>query len=146
MRGVKAMVPAKEQTNMLKRSRPVSPFLNYRWQYTNTLSLLHRFTGIALSLSFLLLSYWIIATASGPLSYARATNLLSHPIVQGLLAFVLIAFVYHFCNGIRHLIWDAGFGLERRQARRSAWMVVLATLAISMALVCIMRFLGRGMP
>jgi succinate dehydrogenase / fumarate reductase cytochrome b subunit len=129
---------------MLNRPRPLSPFLHYRWQYTNTLSLLHRLTGIALSLSFLLLVYWVIATASGPAAYARATVLFSYPLMQGLLALVLIAFAYHFCNGIRHLVWDAGFGLERRQARRSAWIVLLATILVSVVVAGLVLFGGRG--
>ena len=127
---------------MLKLPRPLSPFLQYRWQYTNTLSLLHRATGIILSLGFLLLVYWVIAIAGGPAAYARAATLFSHPLVQGLLALVLVAFAYHLCNGIRHLVWDAGFGLERREARRSAWIVVLATIVI-FAVVSSIVFFGQ---
>lgn len=128
---------------MRERPRPLSPFLHYRWQYTNTLSILHRVTGIILSLGFLLLVYWVIAIAAGPAEYARAAILFSHPLMQGVLALALVAFAYHFCNGIRHLIWDAGFGLERREARRSAWIVVLATILLSVVVGSIV-LLGRG--
>ena len=129
---------------MLERSRPLSPFLNYRWQYTNTLSILHRASGIILSGAFLLLVYWITAITRGPEAYARAAILLSHPLFKVLLALGLVAFAYHFCNGIRHLFWDAGFGLERREARRSAWIVAVATVVI-VAAVGVLVFLGdRG--
>lgn len=128
---------------MLERQRPLSPFLNYRWQYTNTLSIAHRASGILLSGGFLLLSFWITAIARGPVAYARAALLLTHPFSKVLLALGLVTFVYHFCNGIRHLVWDAGFGLERREARRSAWIVGLATVLI-VALLGVLVFLGRG--
>ena len=45
------------------------------------------------------------------------------------------SFVYHFCNGIRHLVWDAGYGFERAQARRSAAVVVAAALLLTVVVV-----------
>jgi succinate dehydrogenase / fumarate reductase cytochrome b subunit len=129
---------------MLKRSRPLSPFLHYRWQYTNTLSILHRATGIILAGGFLLLVYWLTAIASGPVAYARASRVLSHPSFNVLLAFGLVAFAYHFCNGIRHLLWDAGFGLERREARRSGWVVAVATVLIIVLVGCVVFIWSPG--
>lgn len=129
---------------MLERARPLSPFLHYRWQYTNTLSILHRATGVILSGGFLLLVYWITAIARGPVAYARVALLLSHPLFKGLLALGLVAFAYHFCNGIRHLCWDAGFGLERREARRSAWIVAVATMLIVTGVGCVLFVGSRG--
>src|SRR5260370_42694976 len=87
-----------ERSHMLEGSRPLSPYLHYRWQYTNTLSILHRATGIILSIGFLLLVYGITAIASGPAAYARAAILLSYPVGKALLGFVLLAFAYHLCN------------------------------------------------
>lgn len=130
----------------MERSRPLSPFLHYRWQYTNITSILHRLTGIVLSVGFLLLVYWITAIPRGPDAYGRAVRLLSHPFLKWLLAVLLTAFAYHFCNGIRHLLWDAGFGLERREARRSAWIVVAGTLLIVAVLGGALFFGYRGVP
>jgi succinate dehydrogenase / fumarate reductase cytochrome b subunit len=127
----------------MARSRPLSPFLHYRWQYTNITSILHRLTGIVLSVGFLLLVYWITAIPRGPDAYVRAVQLLSHSFLKWLLAVLLTAFAYHFCNGIRHLLWDAGFGLERREARRSAWIVVAGTLLI-VAMLGSALFFGYG--
>ena len=127
----------------MARTRPLSPFLHYRWQYTNTSSILHRLTGIALSVGFLLFVYWITAIPRGPDAYARAVRLLSHPFLKGLLGILLTAFAYHFCNGIRHLLWDAGVGLERRKARRSAWIVVAGTFLIVAVLGSVL-FFGYG--
>jgi succinate dehydrogenase / fumarate reductase cytochrome b subunit len=128
---------------MLERSRPLSPFLHYRWQYTNTLSILHRITGVVLSFGYLVLVYWIIALARGAAAYERAQATLGHPVFRVLLALALIAFAYHFCSGVRHLFFDAGIGLERREARRSAWIVGLGTVLLAATVACVL-VLGRG--
>ena len=67
---------------MAQRARPLSPFLHYRWQYTNTLSILHRITGVLLSLGFFLLVYWLAAAAAGPERYAGGSGMLGSPLVQ----------------------------------------------------------------
>lgn len=115
---------------MLERPRPLSPFLHYRWQYTNTLSILHRLSGLFLSGGFVVLVYWITSLGRGPAAYERASVLLANPLVKMLLKVGVVALAYHVSNGIRHLLWDAGFGLERREARRSARIVVVATILI----------------
>ena len=130
---------------MVERTRPLSPFLHYRWQYTNTLSILHRATGIILSGGYLVLVYWLIALACGPSAYGGALTVLGHPLFKVLLGLGLLAFGFHFCNGIRHLFWDAGIGLERREARRGAWIVGLGTLLIATIVAGVLA-LGRGAP
>jgi succinate dehydrogenase / fumarate reductase, cytochrome b subunit len=57
------------------RPRPLSPFLHYRWQYTNTLSILHRLSGIALTAGFMLLILGLVAIASGASAYSRVVRL-----------------------------------------------------------------------
>ena len=131
---------------MLERSRPLSPFLHYRWQYTNTLSILHRVTGIILSAGFFLFVYWITAIASGPAAYARAVLVFSHPVGKALLGLALLAFIYHFCNGIRHLLWDAGFGLERKQAKRSAWIVAAVSIVLTIVFAYFTFLTGAHTP
>jgi len=128
---------------MAMRPRPLSPHLQvYRPQYTMVLSILHRATGVVLSVGLLLLAYWLLALASGPLEYARATRLVSSPLGLLVLAGFTLAFWYHFCAGIRHLVWDSGRGFEKAAARRSALIVVVAALALTAASVAAM--LGFG--
>src|SRR6185369_16804189 len=110
--------------------RPLSPHLGvYKFMYTMTLSILHRLTGVAATVGFLLFTWWLMALASGSAAYAAAMRGLSTPLVKLLLVGFTFSFVYHFCNGIRHLVWDTGRGLERAQARRSGALVVVAALA-----------------
>jgi succinate dehydrogenase / fumarate reductase cytochrome b subunit len=111
--------------------RPLSPHLSvYKFKYTLMTSILNRFTGVGLSVGLLLLVYWLMAVASGAHAQARATRLLSLPLMKLVYAALIIAFCYHLSAGIRHLVWDTGRGLERAQAQRSAWLVVGVSLAL----------------
>lgn len=115
-----------------RSARPLSPHLQvYRWQYTMTLSILHRITGCALSVGLVLFVYWLLSIANGPQAYARAMECFSHPIIRVLLVGFSFAFFYHFANGIRHLVWDTGHGLERRAARTSGWVAFLSAVAVT---------------
>jgi len=117
-------------------ARPLSPHLSvYRFAYTMTLSILHRATGLALSLGLLMLACWLTAAAVGPDAYARLTGVLGHGPFQLVLAGWLVAFVYHFGAGIRHICWDLGYGFEKAQARRSGRWLVIGVVAVSAVLV-----------
>ena len=112
--------------------RPLSPHLGvYKFMYTMSLSILHRITGLAATLGFLLFAWWLMALAGGPETYARVMRLLDTPVAKLVLVGFTFAFVYHFCNGIRHLVWDTGHGLERAQARRSGALVIVLALLLT---------------
>ncbi|HTU68514.1 MAG TPA: succinate dehydrogenase, cytochrome b556 subunit [Steroidobacteraceae bacterium] len=120
----------------MSQPRPLSPHLGvYKFMYTMSLSILHRITGVAAAFGFLALVWWLMALASGPEAYARAMTCLSTPLAKLLLVGFTFAFVFHFCNGIRHLVWDTGRGLERAQARRSAALVIVAALVLTALIV-----------
>ena len=103
----------------------------YRWQYTNTLSILNRVTGVALTVGLLLLVYWLVAAASGEQAYATAQRVFAHPITKLALVVFSFAFFYHLTNGVRHLVWDTGHGLERRSARLSGWVAFLGSIVLT---------------
>jgi succinate dehydrogenase / fumarate reductase cytochrome b subunit len=119
---------------MATPERPLSPFMHYRWQYTNTTSILHRITGILLSLCFFVLVYWLAAAAGGPERYAAAMQCIGSPLVQVLLAGGLFSFCYHLLNGIRHLFFDAGYGFELAVARRTGWAAFIGSLVLTAVL------------
>lgn len=94
-------------------SRPLSPHLQiWRYHATMAASITHRFTGVALYGGTLLIAVWLFALASGPDAYA-AVEAVAFSIPGQILLFLwAVAILYHFANGIRHLIWDgpgAGF-------------------------------------
>lgn len=103
-------------------------------RYTLASSIFNRFTGVGLSLGLLLLVYWLMAVAGGARAQERAMQRLSQPAAKLLYAALIVAFCYHLVAGIRHLIWDTGRGLERAQARRSAWLVMVLSLALVLAI------------
>jgi succinate dehydrogenase / fumarate reductase cytochrome b subunit len=109
--------------------------MNYRWLYTNTLSILHRITGVLLSAAFLLFVYWLAALAAGPESYARALEWLGSIPVQLVLVLALASFCYHLLNGIRHLFFDFGLGFELPVARRTGLAVAVGAVLLTV-LVC----------
>ena len=120
---------------MAERPRPLSPFMNYRWMYTNTLSILHRITGLLLAGAFLLFVYWLAALAGGPDAYARALACLGSTPAQLILVLALAGFCFHLLNGIRHLFFDLGLGFELPVARRSGLAVAVGAVLLTV-LVC----------
>jgi succinate dehydrogenase / fumarate reductase cytochrome b subunit len=128
--------------------RPLSPHLGvYKFMYTMSLSILHRITGCAAAVGFLLFVWWLMALASGPDAYASAMHSLSSPFAKLLLVGFTFSFVYHFCNGIRHLVWDTGRGLERAQARRSGAVVIVSALLLTAVVIWFAcRAMGFSVP
>ncbi len=112
--------------------RPLSPHLQiYRPEITSVLSILHRATGLGLSLGLLVLAYWLMAAAGGEADYADAAALLGSGWAKICYAGWAFCFFYHLANGIRHLFWDMGIGLEPAQYRVSGWTVVLTSAAVT---------------
>ncbi len=90
-------------------------------------------TGIALVPGTILLLYWLGAAAAGAEAYATAKWLIGTWIGRLCLLGWTFSLLYHLCNGIRHLVWDLGYGFELNQARASSAVVILATAALTLA-------------
>lgn len=130
---------------MAQPQRPLSPFMQYRWQYTNTTSILHRITGVLLSLCFFALVYWLAAAAGGADRYEDAVETLRSLPVQLLLFGGLFSFCYHLLNGIRHLFFDAGHGFELPVARKSGWAAFIGAVVLTVGLwIALAASLGGG--
>ena len=109
--------------------RPLSPHLQvYKPQLTSVLSILHRATGMALSVGALYLALWVICAAANPMAYALFQSFNTSILGRIVLGGWLFCAFYHLCNGIRHLFWDAGYGFELKDAYRSGWIVVAVAL------------------
>jgi succinate dehydrogenase / fumarate reductase cytochrome b subunit len=117
---------------MISDPRPLSPHLQiYRWQLTSVLSILHRMTGIALAVGAILLVSWFGAAADGPGPFATMQKFLGSWIGFLLLFGWSVALFYHLCNGIRHLVWDTGHGLDLKSVYASGWAVLVATAVLT---------------
>jgi len=119
--------------------RPLSPHLQiYKPQLTSLLSITHRGTGVFLSLGALLLTCWLVGLATSE----EAFNNLQQYTTAWYGKILLIAFVFslyfHLVNGVRHLFWDAGLGLEISTTYKSGYTVI----AVSIILTAVTLVLG----
>ena len=120
---------------MPQNARPISPHLQiYRWPLARALSILHRATGIVLSLGSLLIAYGLIALASGDATW----NDLRNCAASWLGLIVLIgwswALSFHLINGIRHLLQDAGWGYAIETFVRNSWISVIGSFFLTAAI------------
>jgi succinate dehydrogenase / fumarate reductase, cytochrome b subunit len=116
--------------------RPLSPHAGvYKFKYTIVSSFLNRLTGIAFSLGLIPFAYWLMAIASGRAAYDEAAVVLSSSLFKLIYVGLAFSFSYHLVAGIRHLIWDTGRGLEKRQSQQSAWLVIIVALVLTAALI-----------
>jgi succinate dehydrogenase / fumarate reductase cytochrome b subunit len=105
---------------MARSERPLSPHLQiYRWYFTMALSIGHRVTGIAMALGLLLLTWWLLALASGPGAFATVQAAMHSWVGAPVLFVYTFVVFYHMGNGVRHLVWDAGYGLDPTTAYQS---------------------------
>lgn len=117
-----------------KHTRPLSPNIQiYRPQLTSVLSIANRITGVVLSVCAVVLVIWLIAAASGPEAYALFQGPFGSWPGKILLLGATFSFFLHLCGGIRHLVWDTGRGFELRQIYGSGWIVVAASVALTLA-------------
>jgi succinate dehydrogenase / fumarate reductase cytochrome b subunit len=112
--------------------RPLSPHLQvYRLPLAAWLSITHRITGIGLTLGTLLLTWWLVSAAYGANAYAVATDFIGSPLGYLLMFGFSVALFYHLCNGIRHLLWDAGKNFEIAQTNRGNVIVLIGTAVLT---------------
>ena len=117
---------------MNSTNRPLSPHLQiYRLPLVALLSITHRITGVALSAGTILLAIWLGSAAYGPEAYDQVSACLASPFGLIVLFGFSAAFYYHLCNGIRHLVWDAGRGFELPIVARSNMLVLLGTVVLT---------------
>lgn len=117
---------------MANRERPLSPHLQvYRWQVQTVTSIVHRTTGIILSVGNLLIVCGLLSLAAGPESWANFTAF-----TRSILGFLIMfgwswALAFHLINGIRHLVQDAGMGYRIESFIRSSWISVFGSLVLT---------------
>jgi succinate dehydrogenase / fumarate reductase cytochrome b subunit len=113
-------------------NRPLSPHLQvYRLPLTAQLSILHRITGVGMVLGAVLVVWWFVAAVYSPGYFATADWLLTSWLGTVIMVGSLWALAYHFCNGIRHLVWDAGRNFDLAGAQRSNLMVIAGSVVLT---------------
>lgn len=119
---------------MPQADRPLSPHLQvYRLQWTMVLSILHRFTGVALGAGLVLLAWWLVAAATSPEAFALARGFTGSILGRTVLLGFTFSMFYHLCNGILHVARDFGIGLDLRAAHASGRIVLVLSVALTLA-------------
>jgi succinate dehydrogenase / fumarate reductase, cytochrome b subunit len=122
--------------------RPLSPHLQvYKMQITTALSILHRITGVALAVGSLFMVCWLVSAASSPEAYYGVRDFTVSWLGRLLMFGWTAALIYHLCNGVRHLAWDAGFGFEEGEYKATG-LAVLAATAIGTVLIWLVLLIG----
>ena len=135
------MYNLKNGTNM-SRQRPLSPHLQiYKPQLTSLLSILHRATGVALSIGSVILVSWVVALSLGETAYSSYSMIINSWFGKLVLFGFTFGLFYHLSNGIRHLFWDAGYGYDLKVAYTSGTLVIITSLTLTIATWFIVLFL-----
>jgi succinate dehydrogenase / fumarate reductase cytochrome b subunit len=117
---------------MTPAKRPLSPHIQvYQPQLTAVLSITHRVTGVALCAGTLLLVWWLVAAATGPEAFATAQGFIGSWFGTFLMFGWTVSLFYHLANGVRHLVWDMGYGFDLDSAYRSGYAVLAATAVLT---------------
>ena len=111
---------------------PLSPHLQiYRWHISSLLSIIHRISGVINLLALILIFFWLLG-----LSFSESNYELFLLIINGFFGkFILIGFTwsmsFHILSGIRHLVWDLGYGFEIKTANISGIIVIICSLVLT---------------
>ena len=121
---------------------PLSPHLQiYRWHISSLLSITHRISGVINLLALILIFFWLLGLSFGESNYELFLLIINSFFGK----FILIAFTwsmsFHILSGIRHLVWDLGYGFEIKTANISGIVVILFSLVSTI----IFWLLGRGL-
>ena len=117
---------------MADTQRPLSPHLQiYKRQVQMMTSIVHRATGIALAVGSLMVVGGLLHLAAGEDSFNHFKSIIGSPLGMVLLIGWSWSLFYHLCNGIRHLIQDAGLGYEIPQFVRSSWLSVAGSIVLT---------------
>jgi len=113
-------------------NRPLSPHMTiYRPQINSVMSILHRITGVGMLLGAALIVWWFLAASTSPEYFEVVDGLLNSWIGGLVMIFSCFALWYHFCNGIRHLVWDIGFGFEIPEIIQSGYVVLVGAVVLT---------------
>ena len=113
-------------------NRPLSPHLTiYRPQITSISSILTRITGNALLITSFLVVWWFLAAATSEEYFNVANGVLTSWFGDLVMTLSVLGLWYHTLAGIRHLIWDNGYGLELQTAENLGWACVIGSVVLT---------------
>ena len=113
-------------------NRPLSPHLTiYRPQLNSITSILVRITGNAMIVGAIMVVWWLMAAASGPDYFASIDGFVTSFFGDLVMALSVLGLWYHALGGLRHLVWDAGYGLDVETADKMGWGMLIGSVALT---------------
>lgn len=113
--------------------RPLSPHLTiYKPMATMVMSILHRITGAALYFGTLLLAAWLIAAATDYETFSWVSWFFNSWAGRIVLFGYTWALLHHMLGGIRHFIWDMGFGFDKHFATKMALASAAGSITLTL--------------
>ena len=117
---------------MTDNQNPLSPHLQiYRWHISSLLSITHRISGVINLLALILIFFWLLGLSFGENNYELFLLIINSFFGK----FILIGFTwsmsFHILSGIRHLVWDLGYGFEIKTANISGIIVIICSLVLT---------------
>ena len=111
---------------------PLSPHLQiYRWHISTLVSITQRISGVINLFALSLIFFWLILLSLGENNYELFLLIINSFFGK----FILIAFTWAMCfhalSGIRHLVWDLGYGFEIKTANISGIIVIISSLILT---------------
>ena len=115
------------------KPRPLSPHLEvYRMTLTMAMSIVHRITGVGLYIGVALLAWFLLALSGDATSFATFSGFIRSVIGQLLLLGFTWALFHHMLGGVRHALWDAGYGLDHPLRERLAQFTLVGGIALTL--------------
>ena len=108
------------------------------------MSVVHRATGVALYFGTLLLAWWLIAAASGPAAYAHVQAFTGSLIGRLIVFGYTWALMHHLLSGVRHFIWDVGYGFKPAEREALTWGALIGGIALTVLLWIAAYAIGGG--
>ncbi|AWD21554.1 succinate dehydrogenase, cytochrome b556 subunit [Fuscovulum blasticum] len=126
--------------NAKQVERPLSPHLQiYRWQLPMITSILTRITGHALIFGGLMVYWWLFCAAVSDeyfqIANAVATSWFGDIVLTG----SLWAVWYHYLAGLRHLVFDAGHGLDVPTATKLGWGLIIGSVLLTVITILVVQ-------
>lgn len=110
---------------------------NIDFPLTAITSIIHRITGLFLFLSFPFVLYFFKLSFESINSFLIAEEILSRFYIKYFFFFIFFSFVYHMFFGIKHIIMDFGFFIDKKYSSIIALFfifLVLFTIFLSVLL------------
>mgnify|MGYP006211671993 CR=1 FL=1 len=117
---------------MNKKNRPLSPHLTiYKPQITSIMSISHRLSGIFQSVGTVMIFIFFISVFAGEKYYNLSMLFFNSYLGRFFIFLYIFSLCYHMCNGVRHLVWDLGYGFEIKNVYYSGYITIATAIILN---------------